>query len=291
MRVGKSICVLLSCSALIPAITFSQQAKEDKPLTTDLPKEVSPAEKVQSERRLEFMTRALGRYEVSVGKENKPAPLLPKPVLRWSNPVSGVKDGIVGMYTTGGRPTVIVQFAFHDKEGQVHEFYSVTEEPFEMTRGQSVWKPAASIFAFQDLKDGPPPAKTARLRLPQMRQIASEFTVIDDFGWDKKEKQYLRLLGQPLHRYTDEANGVIDGAIFTYTMGTNPEANLVLELVKSGESSKWQFGFSPMTIYPLTAKRNDKVVWEIEERKIFNSYDRGFRVGNYPHEPGEIIPD
>lgn len=254
--------------------------------------EPTAAEKLLAEQRLKFMTSALDRYKIYVGQDRELAPLLPNPVLRWANPVSGVKDGIVGVYSSGGRPTAIVQFAFHGKAFQVHEFYSMTTDSFDMERNSSsVWKPAKPAFAFQDLKDGPKPAKTDRLRLPQMRQIASEFTVVDDFGWDKKEKQHLRLLSQPLLRYTDEERGVVDGALFTYSMGTNPEANLLLELVKSGDSLKWQFGFSPMTIYALTATYKESPVWEIGERKVFNSYDTPFRVGPYPAEPGEIVPE
>lgn len=251
----------------------------------------SPADNELAEQRLKFMKEALGRYELRLGPDRTPAKLLATPLLRWSNPVSGVQDGLVGLYTTGGRPTAVVQFAFHHQQFQVHEFYAVTPVEFEMLRGaESIWKPAKAIFAFQDLKDGPPPAKSTNLRLTQMRQIAAEFTVTDKFGWDKPETQILRLMPQPLHRYTDEAAGVVEGALFSFAMGTNPEAVLLLELVQNGDALKWQFGFAPMTIYELKATRKDEKVWSIGERKIFNSYDTPFRVGPYPPEPDEVIP-
>lgn len=275
---------------LLPAAGRGQDdVKKEQPIEK---KATSPADEKLAEQRLKFMKQALGHFEIFVGREQTPAPLLDAPILRWSNPVSGVKDGMVGLFTTGGRPTAVVQFAFHGKAFQVHEFYSVTSEPFEMKRGdESVWKPATQNFAFQDLKDGPVPAKTDKLRLPQMRKIAAEFTIVDDFGWDKKEPQNLRLMTQPLHRYTDEARGVVDGALFTYAMGTNPEANLLLEVVRKDDALQWQFGFSPMTIYALTAKRDGKEVWSIGERKVFNSYDTPFRVGPYSSAPDDKIPD
>lgn len=253
----------------------------------------TPAEKLQAEQRLKFMIEGLKQNELFVGKDRTSAALLPHPALRWSNPVSDVKDGIVGVYVAPtGRPVAVVQFTFHSKAFQVNEFYSVTTESFEMRRGnRSLWKPAKAIFAWQELNDGPSPAKTPQLRLTQMRQIAGEFDVTDNFGAQQKEKQHLRLLAKPLLRYTDEAHDVIDGAVFAYTMGTDPEANLVLELVRSGESSKWQFAFSPMSIYALTASRKNQLVWEIGERQIFNSYDTPFRVGPYPQRPGENIPE
>jgi hypothetical protein len=282
-RLGLWVVVLSGLSNPIPYLF----AEDEKPAENAV-----DADKAKSELRLKFMLGALNRYDVYVGAERERAKLLPDPALRWSNPVSGVQDGLVGVYTPGGRPAAVVQFAFHGKGFQVHEFYSVTSEPLEMLRsGNSIWKPSKAVFAWQDVTEAPAPAAAATLRLPQMRKLAAEFTVVDDFGWDKKEKQILRLLTQPLHRYTDDARGVVDGALFSFVMGTNPEANLLLEAVRTEQGLKWQFGFSPMTIYALTASRKDVDVWSIGERKVFNSYDTAFRVGPYPAEPGESIPD
>lgn len=102
-----------------------------------------------------------------------------------------------------------------------------------------------------------------------MRKIAEDFNVMDDHGWTTKVRQPLRLLRQPVHRYSDAEVGIIDGAIFSYVLGTDPEANLLLEAYAATDGPRWRFTFSPQTIYGMQAFRDETMVWEIGERRIF----------------------
>lgn len=285
-----TLLLLLSLSAFA-AFALPFCPAQDPAGKPDAAGKVAPEDPELAEQRLKFMQEALGRYEFLVGPDQTPVKLLPTPLLHWTNPVTGVHDGLAGLYTAGGRPVAVAQFAFQKREVLIHEFYSLTPGDLEMRRGtRSVWKPAKPAFAFQELKDGPPPARSSNLQLAQMRKIAAEFTVTDEFGWDKPETQILRLMPQPLHRYKDEAAGVVEGALFAYAMGTNPEAVILLELIRDGEALKWQFGFAPMTIYELKATRNDVQVWSVSPRKFYNAYDKSSHMGKYPPEPGEVIP-
>ena len=40
---------------------------------------------------------------------------------------------------------------------------------------------------------------------------------------------------KPLHRFTDPDSGVIDGALFAFAYGTNPDVLLILEAQEEGE--------------------------------------------------------
>ena len=100
-----------------------------------------------------------------------------------------------------------------------------------------------------------------------MKSLAAEFQS-SMLGWkaDSTDREELRLLPRPLYRY--EPNGdagkestVIDGAVFAFVMGTDPESLLLIEAVKRGEKETWEFGFARRTSGELEGRHKDKVVW------------------------------
>jgi hypothetical protein len=69
-----------------------------------------------------------------------------------------------------------------------------------------------------------------------------------------------------LYRY-DLANArdpdpnLLDGALFAYVLGTDPEVVLVLEAVGTAENAAWQYAFARATSGGLEVKLGDEVVW------------------------------
>ena len=235
-----------------------------------LDQQQQPSEGADSKERLKFMLDALSQYkvEVQVGDETETTELLATPALRWSNTVSGTTDGIVGVWTRGGRPDVVVQFS--NKKVWIHEFCSTSMYPFTMHRdGKAVWSPNSAGVTLKLVPDAPVPAETATRRLAQMRQIAERFEVIDDFrpkyGEPHIERTKLRLLPKPLYRYTDSAD-VVDGALFGLVISTDPEALLMVEAHKTDDGSRWHYALARMTVYALSASLDDKEVWSVPEK-------------------------
>jgi hypothetical protein len=116
------------------------------------------------------------------------------------------------------------------------------------------------------IPDAPVPADTAPLRLTQMRDLAREFsatTTLDGVNQD------LRLLAQPLYRYESKSPDVIDGALFTFVTGTDPELMLVIEARRTAAGPAWHFGAGRFTDLSLTLRYNQAVLWD---------FDRGFPV-------------
>jgi hypothetical protein len=67
--------------------------------------------------RLEFMMKSVGDFQVvPTGEAAVRWDLYPKPLLRWTNPVGGVPDGIIVMWTDGVRPAILAQ-VFQTKDG------------------------------------------------------------------------------------------------------------------------------------------------------------------------------
>lgn len=196
-----------------------------------------------------------------------PYQLETKPLLRWSNPVSGVEDGALWLWTHEGRPVATLD-VFSVTQGRTwsHQWQSLSEVPFLCQHdGQVRWSPQSPGSVFQPLPNAPKPALTAAGRLIQMRALARAFTVEDDFKTQFRGAEFntheLRLLAQPLYRYSHEGAGIEDGALFAYVLGTACEALLMLEFRDQNGRKEWHYGLTGQTCYEVRAKLNGNVVW------------------------------
>ncbi len=208
-----------------------------------------------------------------------------RPLMRFNNPVSGVPDGIIAMWKDVTRPAVIAQ-VFQLADGRwLHETQSMAAAPLEMrdTRtGQVPWRPEQAGLTWIELSDVADIGKTPASRGSQMRRIASQFTAVDQFqvraGSDDRSPYTLRLLPQPLYRYADAEQQVIDAAVFTFVHGTDPEMFLLLEAIETGEGSSWRYALAPMTCWAIEAKYQGQVVWNVDERLNKSSPSGNYHV-------------
>ena len=93
----------------------------------------------------------------------------------------------------------------------------------------------------QRVPNGPPPGATPAARLLQFKRLTKRFSARIQNGLDNRDQ--MRLMPTPICRYEGGQPGLIEGAVFGYTMGTNPDVLLVLELhrVKDGDN-EWRCG-------------------------------------------------
>lgn len=280
---------LVAAACALTLLTSSVSA-EDPPKADG--KNVNPEDALLRKARVQFLTDAVKHFDVQVGDEAVESKLRPEPALVWDNPVSGTKIGILAVFTRNGRPDVMAQFSFTSPKNAVNEFHNLCGDKVVMKRGtNTLWSPAETSTKWQTLNTSEKPAATPLLRLVQMRRLAEKFTVEDDFGWDKKELNQLRLLTTPVHRYGKPDEEVVDGAVFVYALATDPEAVLMLECVRGESGLSWRYGFGPMSIYALKAKLDNAVVWEIPERKQFGQPKSVQYVFPYQLAPGEKFPE
>lgn len=123
------------------------------------------------------------------------------------------------------------------------------------------WTPAKTELKWIAVPESPVPGETKPARLRQMKEIARRFLVSEKLP-EKTGDDQLRLLERELHRYADADRGVIDGTLFSFSNGTNPEALLLVECRKAGNApAEWQFGFARMSAAPVTARLGEKIVW------------------------------
>ena len=214
---------------------------------------------------MELLARAC---ELSPDSASQKAYVLePKPLLRWSNPISGVVDGSLWLWTHEGRPVATVDI-FSGNKGLSwnQQWQSLSAGPFECKQNDKVrWTPQQPGLELKPVPGVASPAKTAAGRLTQMRAIAREFTIEDDFKTQFQGKEFatheLRLLAQPLYRYGGDEQPVKDGALFAFVLATACEALLIVEVGAVDSQPVWQYGLAGQTCYELRAKHRDKIVW------------------------------
>jgi len=71
------------------------------------------------------------------------------------------------------------------------------------------------------------------------------------------------MLAQPIYRYESEDPQVLDGGVFAFVQGTDPEALLMLEAVRKGDGREWHYGFVRRTSGVLDARHRGKLVWHV----------------------------
>jgi len=203
-----------------------------------------------------------------------------QPLLHWGNPARNGEDGAVFVWLKDGRPEVIGSIFEYPARGLVirkHALHSLSDQPITASFNDvEIWTPKAAGVKFTAVPDAEPPADNARRRLAQMRDLARRFSIeMIDLRDSKSE---LRLMSQPLIRYEPKAGSTQDGAIFAFAVGTDPEALLLLEARKAGETTRWEFAFARFHFVTLTAQHNRKQVWRVESdrdmmRTVFGATD------------------
>ena len=130
----------------------------------------------------------------------------------------------------------------------------------------STWRPAA--LGTRERRDQPPgdprraaPADTQAERSRQIKDLLNRFSVRQFYNI-KAQEYALRLLPHPIDRYADAASGLVDGAIFIYANGTNPEVLLAIEAQRHGKGSPaWRYAAAPLTRAEPALRLGHDVVW------------------------------
>lgn len=250
-------------AAVLPAGLLAAVGFAQRPATP------APANKENIEAALKLTQAAAAEYQFRVGtdEKEKPLELRREPVLRWSNPDRGEVHGNVFVWTRGGRPLVVGSLFkwFTPFTHMTHEFQSLADGPLAATfHGTPVWKTGEAGLTFADLPKAPAPAATDAQRLLQMKQLAKDFT------GDKKEKEDatptgLRLLPQPVYRYSAPKQGVLSGGMFALVHGTDPEIVVLVEARGSGAATaKWRYAAARMNSVGMNLRYKGEKVWGVE---------------------------
>lgn len=264
-----AIVVLLMLAAALSGQAWAGGGSEKETSTAEATATSKSSGEKLAARRLNFMKSSVKDYVFLLGPDFKEKLTVePEPLLRFTNPVSGLQDGgFIVWKSESGRPMAAAQVFLTGEELWIHEFQSLSPVRFRVTRdGKSIWEPNRAGVEVKPVPDAPSPALNAVQRLIQMRDIAKRFGCSDEFEGRPKSDE-LRLLTKPLLRFGEEESDTVDGALFVHAHGTDPELMLIIECLKRGGQSRWYYSLAPMTGYALKATLDDKPVWEVNWRK------------------------
>ncbi|HET6423142.1 MAG TPA: hypothetical protein VFG20_05625 [Planctomycetaceae bacterium] len=172
-----------------------------------------------------------------------------KPLLRYSDPTRGLTEANVLMDATvwrlgeRGRPTGLVTLELYRSDATqgvlAYEFLSLSPDHLSMQHRMAPrikWDSTESALKLSPVPDAPKPAMVAGARLLQLRQLSKRFTVRERLL--NSEAIECRLLTQPIDRYESSEPEIMDGAIFAFANGTNPELGLIIECNRD----QWSYG-------------------------------------------------
>jgi hypothetical protein len=217
----------------------------------------------------------------------------PKPLLHWSNPVVGSIHGSVFVWNGKGRPEVLASIYKWYGPKYFHlavELHSLAEAPVSARNdGAVVWSPGKRGITFGPVPGAPAVGDTPEQRLRQMRALAREFagTEVDREGQTRE----LRLLTQPVYRYGG-AEGPIDGGLFAYVIGTDPELILLLEARRGADrTAQWQFAAARMNSTALRLAHKNREVWSQPEMPWSVVHSHAEPYTTFLFNPGQgVVP-
>jgi hypothetical protein len=241
------------------------------------------SEKQQIKRWMEYYATEASEYAIFAGDaDEQRLELHAKPIFQYTNPVrAGGQHGAMFVWVADGRPLVIGSLwsAIPDQTPNqrlvTHEFHSLSGLPVRSEHAERVgrrgkvpnWSVREAGVNFADVPLAPLPAKTPALRLAQMREIAGQFTAI--LADSATDQEHLRLLPQPIHRYTSLSHAVFDGGLFAFVQGTDPELILLIEARQTTDGERWQFAAARFTNHPLQLRHKDQQVWTCPTAEVY----------------------
>ncbi|OYP38849.1 hypothetical protein [Rhodopirellula sp. MGV] len=189
-----------------------------------------------------------------------------EPVLTWTDPEHGEVYGDVYVWTDQGRPAAIASIYkwYRPYTHSTHEFQSLVTQPIHGTRDdQSDWTCAKPGVQWKPVPMSPPGGQNTAIRLTQMRLIAKKFAlemVNKDGSVDR-----LRMLSQPLYRFQEPVGDAVQGALFAFARGTDPEALLLLEFRDEGGVNKLYYSLARSNFLATSATYDGQQVWQVKQ--------------------------
>ncbi len=111
-------------------------------------------------------------------------------------------------------------------------------------------------------------------RLLVMKSLMRRFTVSEDH---KGDSIVLRMLPRPIDRYADPDAGIVDGALFAFVYGTNPELIVALEF----DGTNWRYATGRLSWAAIDVRFDEEVVATYEQIRAA-PVDGSYLGGTHP---------
>lgn len=210
------------------------------------------------------------RFEIR-SAEDELLELNPEPIFNWVDPTRNAgQKGCVFLWSHDGRPQAIGSVFTAGNETKVqlrHELHSLASGSLSaIYQDRLIWTPPFSGINWMDFTEIALPNENKRLRLTQMRVLARRFVATLERPDETQSR--LELKPNPLYRYESAESGVLDGALFSFSLGTAPEVLMLVEAYQQeGRSAAWRFAFIRFHYWKMfVANEHGEVVWSADPR-------------------------
>jgi hypothetical protein len=171
-----------------------------------------------------------------------------------------IVPGTTWIWHDNGRPQLIGEiYGRVDSVGQWAFFMcNLSADGLRFSEGPTNWKFTKSYYGPRDIADAPRVAPTKSARGFQIRDLVGRF---DAHQFWEGERSELRLLPKPIHRYEDESAGILDGALYAFVHGTNPEVLILIEAHATSDAAAWKVGFGSLAGANCVVRLDGKEFW------------------------------
>jgi hypothetical protein len=237
--------------------------------------------------RYELMKQRIANVKVGSTEAGFPEKLAAKPIFRYTDPARSYVAAAVWKLGNEGRPRAVVTTELHrqyfGRPRIVYEYLSLTSAKFRAMGDDFQWAPEGTSLEFKPVPGAQPPDETPQRRLLQLRSMAKRFAGEELVG---KEKCELRVLPQPIDRYTPSTADRADGAIFIAAFGTNPEAVLFIE----SDGKAWTYAAGRLTSATKVSLAIDgNTAWEGPPVKY--AFNSSYTASNAAADIPGVAPD
>lgn len=236
-----------------------------------------PQPRSAAEMRYERMRKFAESHEVTVVDSNEKADLIKKPIFSWDTPNGTTLGGAMHLWTLKGRPVATISLWTHKDIRDSFEYQSLHEGALAVRSELGLdWNPKTPGIRFLPLADSDPPSNDKAMRLLQMQQIAKDRFSPTMTAFRRKIPLILK--PSPIYQYDEFPNGVIDGAMFSYTWNNDPECLILLEARVIDDKPQWFYAFASQTSRRVDGKLDGVSVWTNASR------GDSFRIHNFPNQ-------
>ncbi len=196
------------------------------------------------------------------------------PLFSWATPEREAIGGELYLWTVAGRPLATIGIWTYDDVKDSHELQSLSTEGLAASReGANVWATRVGGLKFRKLENSPAPDPSGVRRKSQMRTILDQRFTAEMTTRETNSVNQLRLLPQPLYRYDPLPEGVVDGAIYSFALGTDPEVLVLLEARKEADGkSAWYYAFAPATSANVRGFIDTREMWDNTDQQTNGTF-------------------